>query len=645
MSPAVAIAWIVLGLPSMVLVTFVAGRLLGARRGWLALMISGVVGWLVGLLLAGQLTAWNWSSLNMVLATLALGTVLTMALALGIDFLNPPGTLASGAEAGLFTFENPLASWRQRRAKIARFREILHLARVNGLVGRHIAHDELPDEVRHTLEQAGGIFVKLGQVASTRSDVLPEAWTTELALLRSKAEPEPVDQIRPLIEGDLDGSIEELFGTFDWDPMASASIAQVYRATLHDATPVVVKVQRPGLDEKLVVDSAAVLQIAALIERRTPLGLTVRPVDLASEFLDNVAEELDFRIEAANARELAQLFSDTSGIRVPATYPERSSSRVLTEEQILGVSVADVDALRAAGVDPIEVADRIIRSFLTQIFDAGLFHADPHPGNILVEEDGTIVFIDLGAVGRMSPSQRSATLDLLVAASSGNSVALRHVLTEIVPVADSADLRALDRAIDQLLARHMRAGGGLTAAALQDLAVVTGSYGLRLPDWMATLIRTMVTLEGTLLGIDPDFSLVEAVQHHASGVPGLGGPDGIRGGIEQLALTELPRLRRMPARIDDLLGQASEGRLSARLSLFSDEHNERVVTKLVNRIALSLLAAAIGVGSILLLGVGHGPSLGTSTSINEVLGYIGLASASVLSMRVIAGIIRDGGTT
>lgn len=639
----VVLAWIFLGLPAMVAVTFVAGRMLGAKRGWLALTISGVVGWTAAVMLAGELTNWRWHSIEMVLVSLAIGPLLTMVCALGLDFLSPVGSLASGEAAGLVTVRNPVEAARIHRDRIARYREVVRIARRNGIVRRRVDARALPDGVRHTLEQAGGIFVKLGQVASTRNDVLPQAWCDELSRLRSGAEPAPEQTIRPVIEDELQGPVEVLYEQFDWVPMASASIAQVYRATLRDGTPVVVKAQRPGLQRRMDVDRGAILQIAGLIERHTPLGLSVKPTDLATEFLDNVAEELDFTIEANNARELADGLAAFPGIRIPATYPELSTSRVLTEERVSGVSVADVEALRAAGVDPAEASERLITAFLSQMFEVGVFHADPHPGNILVEPDGTIVLIDLGAVGRLGPGQRAATLELLMAASLGDASALRMALTEIVEISDDADLRALERSLERMLARHMHAGGGMTAAAFQDLSMVIAQFGLRFPDWLATLIRTMVTLEGTLKTIDPTFSLVEAARNHAGDFTGAKFTiSGLRDTVEHEAMRQMPRLRRLPERVDSLLGQAVEGRLSVRLALFGDPKNEQVLSKLVDRMVLAILAAAIGVGSVLLIDVQVGPELGGHTILNEVLGYVGLAAASILALRVIAGVIRDG---
>ena len=644
MHPLAAIAWFVLGLPTIALVTVAGGRLLGARRGWVALLVSGVCGWIAGLTVAGSMTDWRWSSIDMVAMTVVFGTLFTMIVALGLDFLAPVGQLKRGKDAGLVVIDNPLGRMRRRRATLRRYREIIHLARENGVVGRRIDQDALPDGVRHTLEQAGGIFVKMGQVASTRSDVLPQAWCEELARLRSGAAPAPRDEISALLEEEIGVSVDERYAEFDWTPLASASIAQVYAATDSDGAAVVVKVQRPGLDERVAVDRQAILQLAGLVERHTSLGLSVRPVDLVTEFLDNVAEELDFRIEAANAAALTEALVGVAGVRIPFVDVTASGRRVLTEERVFGGTVSDTDRLRTLGLEPREVADRLVGAYLTQIFDAGVFHADPHPGNILVEDDGTIVLIDLGAVGRLSTGQRSATLGLMVAAAVGDAALIRQALTEIVEIDDTVDLRALDRAIERLLSKHMRPGQGISADAFADLAIVTGQFGMRFPDWLATLTRTMVTLEGTLRSIDPDFSIVDAARSRAGDLSVGGGPAGLRGAIEQEAMRQLPRLRRIPERIDSILTQASEGKWSLRLSFFGDPRNERILGRLFDRVVLAIIAASLGLGSVMLLDVKAGPDLGTDITLNEVLGYVGIITASVLVMRIIAGIVRDGNT-
>jgi ubiquinone biosynthesis protein len=247
-----AVLWIVLGLPAMLGVTVLAGRLLGARRGWVTLLVAGIIGWSGAVVIAGELTDWGWATLDMVLVALVLGVLFTMGVSVLIDFLAPVGSLASGDAAGLVTVRNPVTDTKRRIAPFRRYRGVLRIARREGVVGRNVGHDELPVGVRRTLESAGGIFVKLGQVASTRSDVLPSAWCDELSKLRSAAEPQPPEVVRARLSDELGRAPDDVFDVFDWTPLASASIAQVHRATLATAqgpAEVVVKVQRTGLDE------------------------------------------------------------------------------------------------------------------------------------------------------------------------------------------------------------------------------------------------------------------------------------------------------------------------------------------------------------------------------------------------------------
>lgn len=640
------LVWILVATVGWAVVTGVAGRLLGARRGWVALSLAGVGGLAAGVAAAGELTDWDWSSLDMVAVALGLGVLFTMALALGFDLAAPVGSLAQGQAAGLVTIRNPVRAAREEVAPFRRYREVLTIARHEGVLSRSVSHDQLPVGVRRTLESAGGIFVKLGQVASTRADVLPSAWCDELSLLRSAAEPQPESVIRPQLEAELGVAPEEAFESFDWTPLASASMAQVYRARLRtddgSTNDVVVKVQRTGLSDTIAVDRAAIMQLARLVQRRTPLGLSVQPEDLALEFVESVEEELDFTREARNGVELATGLAGLDGIRVPTVHLGHSTSKVLTEEYVSAPSVVDERALASLDVSRSELADRLISAFLHQIFEVGVFHADPHPGNILIEPDGTIVLIDLGAVGRIGPRHRTAVLGLLAAASAGDAVALRQSLEQIALFGHDVDTRALDAALEEFLARNMTSGGGITATAFQDLATLIGDFGIRLPRWFGTLSRTMVSLEGTLTLIDPEFSLVDAARRHAETRFGRPTVSGLRASVEQELLQQLPRLRRVPERIDELFGKALGGQLTTKVSFLSDERDARLITRLVDRLVLATIAAATGVGSAILVGVEVGPTFGGTVSINEVLGYVGLAAASILGLRVVASVVRDG---
>jgi ubiquinone biosynthesis protein len=437
------VAWIFLGLLAAVAVTVVGARLLGARRGWLQMTVAGVLGWTAGVVAAGALTGWRWDSAEMAVASLAFGTLCTMLVALGMDLLSPAGSLARGQAAGLVTFTNPIRQISAGARVLRRYRSVLKAARRNGLATVRPGDESFPERLRKTLEDAGGMFVKLGQVASTRGDLLPPAWCEELARLRTKASPLPEAEMGPWLNANLGSNPSETFPDFDWRPLGSASIAQIYRATLADGTPVIVKLQRPGLEEVVATDSAAMLQLAGLLERTTVTGVAVRPRDLMVDFIENIRQELDFRIEASNAIELAASLAISEGVRVPTVYQNLSSAKVLVEERIEGVSVTDHDTLREWNIEPRRLAQRLFKSFSSQIFDEGLFHADPHPGNILVQEDEMIVLIDLGAVGRLTRRQRSQVLAMLTAAANGDARGVRTALFEVASVEEIGNAREL----------------------------------------------------------------------------------------------------------------------------------------------------------------------------------------------------------
>lgn len=646
-SIATVAAWILFALPAAVIVTVTGSRLLGTRRGIVQRVVAGLLGFAAGLVLAGLLTRWRWSDWDMVLLTLGLGTLLTMITEVALDMLAAPGSLTHPDLAGRVDLVSPGKAWRAAVEPIGRYRQLMGIARANGLLARPPRTAEgvvaLGPSIRRTLEQAGGMFVKLGQVASSRTDLLPADLCDELARLRSSAAPAPEAEARALIEGELGAPVGDVFAAFDWAPIASASIAQVYAARLQDGTEVVVKVQRPGIEEVVARDSAVLRQVARGLERHTSLGLSIRPTELADQFIAGVREELDFDIEASNARALAAATPAGSGVRLPVVHRELSTARVLVEERVDGVSITEVDTLVERGLDPATLATTLLKVTLDQVFDAGVFHADPHPGNILVEGDGTIVLIDLGAVGRLGRRQRQLFVELLLGAMTGDATAVREVLDEAGMLTGKEVGADLDAAIDQFLAHHVGNGGSVDSAVFEELFSMLSEFGIRAPEWLTTLGRSFVTLEGTLRQVDPSFSLIDSAIALVSQRSRMPRPESLRQSVEMEAFKQLPRLRRIPQRVDELLAQASRGQLTARVSLFADEDDLRAVTRLVDRAVLAVLAAALGVGSTLLLGTDLGPVVaGNHITLNEVLGYIGLAIAAVLMLRLVAAIIRDG---
>ena len=274
---------------------------------------------------------------------------------------------------------------------LRRYRELVHLARREGFgpflsaAGRAERSEEAVGvRLRRVLEEAGGVYVKLGQIAATRVDLIPPDVSDELATLQNRVAPEPVEVIRPALEAELGGPVDEVFAEFDWEPLAAASIGQTYRARLRTGEAVVVKIQRPGIGDVIERDLAALALLANVAQRRTSFGQGLRSGEMLAQFATSLRSELDFRLEGDVMREMALLIGTGSGVRVPRLYGEYCTRRLLVQERFDGFTVAEIRELDAAGIDRTVLAEELLRSTLDQVLRVGLFHADPHPGNIFV---------------------------------------------------------------------------------------------------------------------------------------------------------------------------------------------------------------------------------------------------------------------
>ena len=277
------------------------------------------------------------------------------------------------------------------------------------------------------------MFVKLGKVASTRGDLLPAPLIAELTVLQASVAPEPADGIRRVVESELGRPVEEVFPTFDWEPLTAASIAQVHRATLADGRPVVVKVQRPRIADVVDRDAQTMLSLARFLQRRTGLGLRVDVVSLVREFTGAIRDELDFSAEARSEERVRDNRADDVGVRIPAVYDELLTRRVLVLEEMAGALISDRDAVDATPVSRDELADRLLASFLAQMLRDGVFHADPHPGNILVDRSGTLALLDFGSTGVLDATTLQALGGMLLATQLNDPMLLRRSVLAIAP--------------------------------------------------------------------------------------------------------------------------------------------------------------------------------------------------------------------
>jgi ubiquinone biosynthesis protein len=641
----VAVVWAIATVVLAGLATAVSLRLLGIGRGWTKALAAGVVGWLVGGTVALGVSDWDWGADGLLLHAFAIAVPATMAAAVLIDLVARPGTLAMGERAGLVVTPRPLRALRRRIAVFRRYRELLDLLRREGFVSSG-AHGRVDDaagvRLRAVLEEAGGVYIKLGQIAATRVDMVPPDVADELAQLQNQVAPEPREAIQAVLEAELGAPVDEVFAEFDWEPLAAASIGQTHRARLRTGERVVVKVQRPGIEDLMERDLAALSLVADVAQRRTALGQGMRTGEMVAQFAVSLRAELDFRREADAMEEMGSLLADRSPVRIPRVHRQLLTRRLLVQERFEGCTVTDGEQLDEWGIDRRALADLLLHSTLDQVLRAGFFHADPHPGNVFAFPDGSLGLIDFGAVGRLDSIQHAAVMDMLVALARHDVSLLRDGVERVADVTGAGSPEQLERALARLLADHVRPGGAMEPTIMQDLVAMLTQFGVRLPGDLVILSRALVTLDGTLRVLAPGMSLVAAATEMITA--GTATPIIDRKALVRAELeAALPHLRRLPDRIDRILTLAGRGDLRVRSVV--DEDSRRILRTLVNRSLLAVVGSAfLLVSALLLVAADEGPNVATDTGLFEVLGFGGLLVGTVLLLRVVAAVARDGTT-
>ena len=644
---------VLLSLPGVLVLAWLVGRLLGVRRSWTTTLLSGVIGWIGGVALSLAIASQRKDPGTGFTRNVWLFSMLgVMSASVWIELLAKPGTLAR-AQTGLTSIPHPIKAVKRRGRRVSRYAQITRIAIRNGLgpslgLGRHSEDGEARQvpfarRLRHSLEECGGMFVKMGQVASTRSDLVSPPVAEELSHLQDHVAPAGPDDVRELLEDELDAPVEEVFADFDWKPLAAASIGQAHCARLHGGQRVIVKVQRPGVADSVNRDLDVLDELATMVEQRTTWGAEYRVSDLADEFSERLREELDFKIEARNASDIAANLDGESMVRIPSVFHDLTTRRVLVMEWLDGVSVRETEEIDELGFDRRELAEQLLRCMMQQMLVDAQYHADPHPGNVMVLRDGSLGLIDFGAASRIDPLQQTAIREVMIGVSQRDADLLRQAVLEVATLRRDVDDEELERALSRFMTRHLAPGMVPSAAMFNDLLQLFFTYGISLPPELSTFFRALITLEGTLTTLSPGYNVIDRAEAIAG--------EWMRARIapstlEELAREELvrmgPTLRRLPRRLDRMANQIERGNLRARISLFSDAHDERVVTKLVNRTVLALVGGVVGVIGVMLLNVRGGPPFAGDTSLYEFFGYFSLFCSVVLIMRVIVSVLHDG---
>jgi ubiquinone biosynthesis protein len=566
------------------------------------------------------------------------------------------------------TGPGPVEVVRGARRAIARSRRYSQISRVavrHGLGpylrGRRLGRADaasgraaLAASLRRALEEGGVTFTKLGQLLSTRRDLLPEEFISELGQLQDRAEPAPWEQVEEVIVQSLGAPAAQVFAELDPVPAAAASIAQVYKARLRRGdgsdAEVAVKVQRPGIRATVEQDLDIVQRIAAKLESRTRWARTYGLVALSQGFAAAMREELDFRVEARNMTAVAaswpaqqRAVGGSVPVTLPALYDQLSSEHVLVIGWLDGVSLRKAGPLiDDRGLDRAELTRALMRSMVYQLTEGGVFHADPHPGNIMLLADDRLALLDFGSVGRLDAQLRSGLQNLLLAIGRGDPAALRDALLDLTTYPDELDEQQLERALGQFMAIHLGGGTAPSTEMFTDLFRLGFRFELTIPAEVGTVLRALATMEGTLTLVEPGFDLVvEARQYAAAHVTGQLSPRAVQKSAAEELMALLPVLRRLPRRADRITGAMEQGRFSVNVRLFADERDRRVVTDLTHRFLLTLLGAATGIGAVLLIGAPGGPEITPTVSLFQVIGYNLLIVASILVLRVLFAIFRS----
>ncbi len=636
-------------LPLILLIGWFAARMLGVRQTWFRTFFTGFLGWVLGVVIAGVSVGAHPDSAELAVRVVAFSVLATMAVAIALDFIARPGARDPYERLGrLPKVPHPVKRVKRTLAPPLRFREVLGIARQDGLLHRRfasaagIADPQFGPCLRSTLEHCGGMFIKLGQVASTRSDLLPPAVIAELTQLQTAVPPAEPDEIRTVVEEELGRPVEEVFATFDWTPLAAASIGQVHRATLVSGEGVVVKVQRPDVADVVNRDTQAMLSLARFVQRRTSIGLRTDVVTLVREFTDAVTAELDFTSEGQAGQRVRNDRGGDAGIHIPAVHLDLCTRRLLVLEEVSGQPVSDQAALDASPVPRQELASRLLECFLAQILEDGVFHADPHPGNILVAEDGTLNLLDFGSTGILDPSTLEALAGLLVASTLKDPQLLQRAVLEISPPPPGTDLTALEADLGRFMVLHVSGGAGFDVGMLRAMIEVLQRNHLPVPTSLTLLSRALITLDGTLRTMAPGFAFAQETQALAAPmVMPAGDTDAVNEQMQKELLRALPSLRTLPGHAEAIGSQLRSGQLTLRTRRFADADEAAFVRDLANRAML----AAVGLVGILtaavLLLAASGAADTNEAATLEGIGYVGLFLGSVITMRVVALVVRD----
>jgi ubiquinone biosynthesis protein len=495
------------------------------------------------------------------------------------------------------------------------------------------------EQLADDLERMGPTYVKLGQLLSTRPDLIPPAYATALSRLQDRVEPFPGEEAERIVAEELGVRVSKAFSDFRREPMAAASLAQVHRAVLRDGRVVAVKVQRPGVRERIVEELDAIEDVVGFMDRHTDAGRRYEPARVLEELRRTLMEELDYRREARNMATLAANLEEFERLLVPRPVDDFSSSRVLTMEYVRGTKITALSPLARMEVDGVALAEELFRAYLKQILVDGFFHADPHPGNVFLTDDGRICLLDLGMVGTLGPELQQDLLRLLLAISEGHGEEAAKVAIGIGERREGADTAAFTADVKALVADFAASASAREIQVGRVMLEVTrtaAENGIRLPVELSLLGRALLALDQVGRTLDPEFDPNASIRRHASELMQRRMLKNVSPGRVFANLLEMNEfVQKLPERANRALDAVEQKGLEVRVHVPEETWVLEGMQKISNRITVGLVAAALIVAAAMMMQV---------PTRFQIFGYPGLGmllfiGAAALGVLLVADIL------